>query len=254
MKRFNTPFPAFICLVLLSLLAICLYSRQDEALFLQLNQLSQKLPDSLWGFITTLADPLVAPLLVFTLFHRKPLFLRAFFIAMPLALLVNYSFKYGFSFDRPSAVLAPNSFNLIGPHIASPSFPSGHTLTIFTLMGLISAWYQERSISIMAILLATIISFSRVSVGAHWPSDLLLGALLGCFIGWIAVEINTKLSESISEKWLLSAYFIGLFTGIFSLINKTPYPAGQWFSTIVALFTIAYSLRSITEQLHRQKG
>ena len=254
MQRFNTPFPSLMCLALLLLLIACWLSGIDKALFLQLNNLSQLLPDYLWGFLTTLADPMVAPLLVFTLFHRNPLFLRAFFIAITLALLSNYSLKYGFGIERPTAILEPDTFNIIGPVIASPSFPSGHTLTIFTLMALVSSWYQKRSISALALILAAIISFSRISVGAHWPSDLLFGALVGCFLGWLAVEINSRLGKEVPEKIMLTTYFIALLTGIISLINKTPYPSGQWLSTAVAMFTIAYALKSITELLHRQKG
>ena len=254
MLRFNTPFPLIICLVLVLLLAACLLSGTDEILFLQLNKLSQTLPEYLWGFLTTLSDPIVAPLLVFSLFHKKPLFLRAFFIAILLALVCNYSLKYGFDIERPAARLNPENYRAIGPLIASPSFPSGHTLTIFTMMALISCYFQKRSISVVVFSLAAIISFSRIGVGAHWPSDVLFGALLGCFIGWLASEINSRLRKEISENILLSGYFIALIAGILSLISKTPYASGQWLSTAAALFAIAYALKSITELLHRQKG
>ena len=254
MQRFNTPFPLIICSALGLLLAACLLSGTDEAIFLQLNKLSQTLPDYLWGFLTTLSDPIVAPLLVFSLFYRNPLFLRAFFIAIMLALVCNYSLKYGFGIERPTALLKPENYSAIGPVITSPSFPSGHTLTIFTLMALVSCWYLKRTISIFVFSLAAIISFSRISVGAHWPSDVLFGAVVGCFTGWLAVEINSRLDKAISVNILLSGYFIALFAGILSLVNKTPYTSGQWLSTAVALFTIAYALKSITELLHRQKG
>ena len=254
MQHFNTPFPTFMCLALLLLLVACLLSGIDTPLFLQLNKLSQLFPDYLWGFLTTLADPMVAPLLIFTLFHRNPLFLRAFFIAITLALLSNYSLKYGFGIERPAAVLESDRFKTIGPFIASPSFPSGHTLTIFSLMALVSSWYQKRSISTLALSLAAVISFSRISVGAHWPSDVLFGALVGCFVGWLAVELNSRLGKETPKKTMLTGYFIALFAGIISLITKTPYAAGQWLSTAVAMFTIAYALKSITELLHRQKG
>ena len=254
MKRFNTPFPLISCSIFLLLLASCLVSRSDTTLFLQLNAASQALPDSVWGFLTTLSDPIVAPLLIFSLFHRNLLFLRAFFIAIILALISNYSLKYGFDIQRPPAILDPKTFSSMGPEIASPSFPSGHTLTIFTLMGLLSIWYQKRSISIIVLITAAVLSFARISVGAHWPSDVLAGAFLGCLLGWIAVEINSKLAKEIPEKLLLTMYFAALFAGITGLVNKTPYAAGQWLSTAVALFAIAYALKSITEILHRQKG
>ena len=83
---------------------------------------------------------------------------------------------------------------------------------------------------------------------------MLFGALLGGVIGWLAVEINSRLNEEVPEKLALAGYFIALFSGIYCLINKTAYPSGQWLSTAVALFCIAYALRSITKLLHREKG
>lgn len=254
MKRLNTPFPVFFCSVSFLLLIITLISNVDKSLFIGLNQFSQIIPDTYWGFITTLSDPIIAPLLVFSLFYRKQLFLRALLIALIVALLANYSLKYGFGFERPTSILDSSTYKLIGPIPASPSFPSGHTLTLFSLAGLISAWYQNKKISILVFTLAALISFARVSLGVHWPSDVLFGALLGGAIGWLAIEINAHLSEKIPEKLALATYFIALFTGIYCLVTKTAYPSGQWFSTAVALFCIAYALRSITELLHREKG
>lgn len=254
MKQFNSPFPIVACSVFFLLLIVCLLAQVNQALFLKLNNVSQIFPDNAWGFLTTLSDPVVAPLLVFSLFNRNQLFLRAFFITLILALLSNYALKHGFGFERPSALLAPATFNMIGPDLTSPSFPSGHTLTIFSLMGLVSAWYQKRTVSITVLFIAALISFARISVGAHWPSDVLFGALVGCVIGWLAVEIHSRLDKTIPEKLVLSACFIVLFSGILSLISKTPYPSGQWLSTAASLFAIAYALRSITELLHRQKG
>jgi len=254
MKQFNSPFPVVACSVFLLLLIVCLFSQADQALFLKLNKASQVFPDSLWGFLTTLSDPIVAPLLIFSLFYRNQLFLRAFFIVIVLAIISNYGLKYGFGFERPTVALSSTTFNLIGPNLTTPSFPSGHTLTIFSLMGLISAWYQRRTVSIAVVSIATLISFARISVGVHWPSDVLFGALVGYLVGWSAIEINARLNKSIPESLALTGYFIVLFAGIFCLINKTPYPSGQWLSTAAALFAIAYALRSITELLHRQKG
>ena len=254
MKQLNIPFPLVFCLLSFVLLVTCLFSGEDRSLFLGLNQLSQNLPDAFWGVTTTLSDPIVAPLLIFVLFYRKQLFLRAFFITLIMALLTNYSLKHGFGFERPSDVLEIGTYHLIGAAPSSPSFPSAHTLTIFSLMGLISAWYQKRTVSIAVFSLAAIISFARISVGAHWPSDVLFGALLGGVIGWLAVEINSRLNEEVPEKLALAGYFIALFSGIYCLINKTAYPSGQWLSTAIALFCIAYALRSITELLHREKG
>jgi undecaprenyl-diphosphatase len=36
---------------------------------------------------------------------------------------------------------------------------------------------------------AGFISFSQVYVGVHYPSDVLVGGLLGCVFGWVAVRL-----------------------------------------------------------------
>ena len=255
MSEFSKPMTVIIPTISLTFfLAIVLLSGLDHSLFISSNKLAQVLPHSFWQILTTLSAPLVAPLLIFTLFHKQPLFLRALLISISLGIICNYGLKYGFAYPRPASVLAADGFFHSGPKIASPSFPSGHTLTIFLLMSLISHWLNNTRLSMALFTVAFVISLSRIAVGAHWPSDVLFGALVGWVIGWFSVLIHRRLSDTIHSTLVLGIYFVGLFVGIFALVTKTPYPAGQWLSTAIALFTIAYSLKSITELLHRQKG
>lgn len=62
------------------------------------------------------------------------------------------------------------------------SFPSGHTLTSFSIATIIAM--RHRWAAPPAIAIAAIISFSRISVGAHWPLDVLASAVLGIALGW----------------------------------------------------------------------
>ena len=241
-----------VCLSLL--LVVSLFAGSQQSVFISLNQLAQSLPETLWQLLTTLSDPLVAPLLAFTLFYKQPLFIRTLLIAVMLGIITNYALKYGFSFPRPHELLSTEHFTLIGAAPSSPSFPSGHTLTIFLIMSVISHWYARARLTLVLFGLAAIISFARIAVGVHFLSDVLFGALLGWFIGWLAMYIQAKLEHPMTKNYLLGIYFTGLFVGIYALVNKTHYPDGQWLSTAIALFTVAYSLKSITEQLHRQKG
>jgi len=71
---------------------------------------------------------------------------------------------------------------------------SGALFAARRLLGRVSLWGW----SFLA--LAVAISYSRIYVGVHYPNDVLSGALLGLFAGWLAAFIvdrlgNTKSSE-----------------------------------------------------------
>ena len=60
------------------------------------------------------------------------------------------------------------------------SFPSGHAMMSFSVATVFARRYrQHRWIPFVAYGLASVISFSRVTTGAHFPSDAFLGAALG---------------------------------------------------------------------------
>ena len=88
--------------------------------------------------------------------------------------------------------------SLIANGIASPgfhSFPSGHVAQTITVYGLLTYFWLaatqrriERMFGLLAcLLLILIVGFARLSLGTHWPSDLLAGAIIGSV--WLVVII-----------------------------------------------------------------
>lgn len=83
------------------------------------------------------------------------------------------------------------------------SFPSGHsqnsvalyTTTILQYPGRRTIWLK-----IIAITFATLVCFSRLYLGVHFPSDVFAGALLGVGIAFFMTFIQDSLGE---KKWLL---------------------------------------------------
>ncbi|MCB2191079.1 MAG: phosphatase PAP2 family protein [Deltaproteobacteria bacterium] len=61
------------------------------------------------------------------------------------------------------------------------SFPSGHTATSFAL----AAWlaYRYPHMAVVFYGMATFVAVGRVISGAHFPSDILAGAVLGMLVG-----------------------------------------------------------------------
>jgi undecaprenyl-diphosphatase len=73
------------------------------------------------------------------------------------------------------------TINLLISKPTSYSFPSGHTASSFAVAGIIFSTLKK--FRIPAIILASLIAFSRMYLLVHYPSDILGGILLGiiCF-------------------------------------------------------------------------
>jgi undecaprenyl-diphosphatase len=79
------------------------------------------------------------------------------------------------------------------PH--DPSLPSGHAAGAFCVAAFAAVAlhvtpsagpWRTRLLSALALLVAGLIAISRVYLGAHFPSDVLAGALIGALIGGFA--------------------------------------------------------------------
>ena len=71
------------------------------------------------------------------------------------------------------------------------SFPSGHTCASFAAACAI-CHSMPRRWGILCLILACLISFSRLYVGVHYPGDVLAGALIGVFAGWAGWKITDR--------------------------------------------------------------
>lgn len=74
------------------------------------------------------------------------------------------------------------------------SFPSGHTGSSFAAAVIIFLGMPKKY-GIPAIVLAFLISFSRLYVGVHYPTDVLCGAVIGTIVAIVVYNIGGFLSE-----------------------------------------------------------
>lgn len=77
------------------------------------------------------------------------------------------------------------------------SFPSGHTLASFE--GAVSIFVYNKKTGVAAMLLAFTIAFSRLYLMVHYPSDVIVGALLGSLFAYIAYKITMRFTSKIDK-------------------------------------------------------
>lgn len=83
------------------------------------------------------------------------------------------------------------SIDLLVKNPKDYSFPSGHTWSAVT--GAWAATAANRKFGWVAIPLAAALAFSRLYLYVHFPSDILMGALIGAALGILAVVLQKRL-------------------------------------------------------------
>ena len=74
---------------------------------------------------------------------------------------------------------------LLGGRPASASFPSGHAARAFAGAVAATAVFPAATWAFWPA--ALVISFSRVYVGVHWPTDVIAGAVVGLVCAWFVL-------------------------------------------------------------------
>lgn len=79
---------------------------------------------------------------------------------------------------RTRPFIAVKGLAMLGTKPLNYSFPSGHTTSAFAV-AVIVFLCLPRKYGIPALILAALISFSRLYIGVHYPTDVLAGFLIG---------------------------------------------------------------------------
>ncbi|MEI7864578.1 MAG: phosphatase PAP2 family protein [Chthoniobacterales bacterium] len=86
------------------------------------------------------------------------------------------------------------------------SFPSGHASNMFCFATILAAFYGMRGASFF--ILAASVALSRVMTGSHWPSDVVISALLSIALtsillrlyNWLWVRFGPRMAPLLAAK------------------------------------------------------
>ncbi|NQV01124.1 MAG: phosphatase PAP2 family protein [Bacteroidia bacterium] len=112
-----------------------------------------------------------------------------------IAALINYTMKSYFLRERPFRVYESIEKLAEG---GSSSFPSGHTLEAFAMATVISLLFRRRKIQFPVFIWAILVSYSRLALGVHYPTDILAGVVFGIII---ALAVDWGFRRSIDRPY-----------------------------------------------------
>lgn len=113
-------------------------------------------------------------------------------LAIGSAMAVSYTLKYTINRQRPY-----EKYPDIVPYAGdfSSSLPSGHTTTAFATATTLTILKPEWYVIVPAYGYASLVAYSRMHLGMHYPSDLLMGALIGSGCSYASFKINKLLKS-----------------------------------------------------------
>lgn len=159
---------------------------------------------------------LIAPPAIYWLYNKQ-LGRRLVYLLM-LGAWSNEAFKNLLRLPRPPAPIA-----LVDE--VGYGLPSGHAQIGVMLWGY-AGWSLRQTVRwAPALVLWTIasISFSRLYLGVHYPADVLAGLLLGALFLWIALRVESRLSDWYGR---LNTRQIVAFAALLSVLSLVLLPTG----------------------------
>lgn len=192
-----------------------------------LNGLAERFPafGDLVGSFTELSSVLFFVFLAFVFFtppyrteeNRRTVLIAG--LAGCVAIGISMALSELFYRDRPFIALPPEWIHPVVTHVADSSFPSNHAMGSAALaFGMRRV--QSTAIRWISMIAAVFVAVSRVVVGVHWPSDVIISFFLGGVVARGVDAISPRLTplldfalDAISNAEALVSRFVRLFLG-----------------------------------------
>lgn len=240
------PFVGVASILLIAAVVFMAVPDLNATVFVAVQHVTRALPDPFWSMVTIVGTGVVAFAALSSSLPWQPRWYAAAVPAAALAGLWSNGLKHVYGLPRPPSVLDPSRLHVIGHTLHANTFPSGHSVTAFTLASiLIVASRSPLWTAAWTLPLALLIALSRIAVGAHWPADLAAGAVGGWVCGAFGVVLASRWRgwNTVSGVRLLGVVAIGV--GISLFFVDLGYPQALALQTAMAIVAIAAGLVTV---------
>lgn len=167
----------------------------DQEVLLLINGANSPFLDNLMSLISGKLTWVPLYLVILYEFHRRLRFSKQLFFVLATVGLTFFLTDFCCShiirpmFMRLRPVCVDNPIHTLVHAVegyrthTSYGFPSCHASNTFGLSALVWLYFRNRWNTLAMFLWATVMCYSRVYIGVHYPGDVLCGAILGLLIG-----------------------------------------------------------------------
>ncbi|GAA5531899.1 phosphatase PAP2 family protein [Deinococcus aluminii] len=167
--------------------------------------------ESFWLAVTSLGrDEVFIVVLALYTWLVNPRGGRNLGVAFALSYLVNTALKFGFDLPRPFTQNPGVASEAALATAGGPGLPSGHAQLAATLWGGIAGQVGRAGMWAAALLLIALIALSRLALHVHYPSDVIVGLLLGAAFAWMAA--SGYFPQQGALRWLVPVLLLALAT------------------------------------------
>ena len=119
---------------------------------------------------------------------------RGIYLAESFAANVAFTYLLKKTINRKRPGETDPTFSVLTT-ASSRSFPSGHTSEAFSLATSLTIALPKWYVIAPAYTFVGLVGYSRMYLGAHYPSDVIAGALVGSGTAWLSYQINKKIVQ-----------------------------------------------------------